>query len=37
MVVPVEELNQLITFREGEVFSRKEVNKVITAMQKRLG
>jgi outer membrane protein insertion porin family len=37
MVVPVEELNQLITFREGEVFSRKEVNKVISAMQKRLG
>jgi outer membrane protein insertion porin family len=37
MVVPVEELNQLITFREGEVFSRKEVNKVISAMQKRMG
>ena len=37
MVVPVEELNQLITFREGEIFSRKEVNKVISAMQKRLG
>ena len=37
MVVPVEELNKLITFREGEIFSRKEVNKVINAMQKRLG
>ena len=37
MVVPVEEMNQLITFREGEVFSRKEVNKVISAMQKRMG
>jgi outer membrane protein insertion porin family len=37
MVVPIEELNQLITFREGEVFSRKRVNKVISAMQKRLG
>jgi outer membrane protein insertion porin family len=37
MVVPVEEMNQLITFREGEIFSRKEVNKVISAMQKRMG
>ena len=37
MVVPIEEMKQLITFREGDVFSRKEVNKVISAMQKRLG
>jgi len=37
MVVDAEELRALITFREGEIFSRKEVNQAITAMQKRLG
>jgi outer membrane protein insertion porin family len=37
MVVPASELKPLISFREGEVFSRKEINKVVTAMQKRLG
>ncbi len=37
MVVPEEDLNALISFREGDIFSRKEVNKAITAMQKRLG
>ena len=37
MVVDAEELRALITFRDGEVFSRKKVNQAITAMQKRLG
>ncbi|MCP4470573.1 MAG: outer membrane protein assembly factor BamA [Gammaproteobacteria bacterium] len=37
MVVPASELQALIHFREGEIFSRKEVNKAISAMQKRLG
>jgi len=37
MVVPAEELTPLIGFREGDIFSRKEINKVISAMQKRLG
>ena len=37
MVVPAPDLQALIHFREGEVFSRKEVNKVISAMQRRLG
>jgi outer membrane protein insertion porin family len=37
MVVDAEELRALISFREGDIFSRKEVNKVISAMQKRLG
>ena len=37
MVVDAEELRALITFREGEIFSRKEANQAITAMQKRLG
>jgi outer membrane protein insertion porin family len=37
MVVDAEELRALITFREGEIFSRKEINRAITAMQKRLG
>jgi outer membrane protein insertion porin family len=37
MVVDAEEMRALVSFREGEIFSRKEVNKVITAMQKRLG
>ncbi|MDC1286315.1 outer membrane protein assembly factor BamA [Gammaproteobacteria bacterium] len=37
MVVPAEELTPLITFREGDIFSRKAINKVIGAMQKRLG
>jgi len=37
MVVDSQELRALITFREGDIFSRKEVNRAITAMQKRLG
>ena len=37
MVVPIEQLEALITVREGEIFSRKEINTTITAMQKRLG
>ncbi len=37
MVVSADELRALITFREGEIFSRKEINKVISAMKKRLG
>jgi outer membrane protein insertion porin family len=37
MVVPIEDLKALISIREGEIFSRKEINKAITAMQKRLG
>ncbi len=37
MVVPVEELNALINFREGDVFSRKEITRVISSMKKRLG
>jgi len=37
MVVDAAELRALISFHKGDIFSRKEVNKVITAMQKRLG
>jgi outer membrane protein insertion porin family len=37
MVVPIEQLEALITVREGEIFSRKEINTTVTAMQKRLG
>ncbi len=37
MVVDANELNALIRFREGDIFSLKEVNKAITSMQKRLG
>jgi len=37
MVVPAPELRALVHFREDDVFSRKEVNKVTSAMQKRLG
>jgi outer membrane protein insertion porin family len=37
MVVDAVEMRSLISFRAGEIFSRKEVNKVITAMQNRLG
>jgi outer membrane protein insertion porin family len=37
MVVPATELEPLVTFREGDIFSRKEINKAISAMQKRLG
>ena len=37
MVVPIEDLNALITFREDDVFSRKEITRAITAMKKRLG
>jgi outer membrane protein insertion porin family len=37
MVVPAPELQALVHFREDEIFSRKDINKVISAMQKRLG
>ena len=37
MVVPVDDLNALITFREDDVFSRKEITRAVTAMKKRLG
>jgi outer membrane protein insertion porin family len=37
MVVPADDLNALIGFREGDIFSRKEINKAISAMQNRLG
>jgi len=37
MVVPAPELRALIHFREDDIFSRKEINKAISAMQKRLG
>jgi len=37
MVVPAPDLKALIHFREGDIFSRKEINKTISAMQKRLG
>ncbi|MDJ0777880.1 MAG: outer membrane protein assembly factor BamA [Gammaproteobacteria bacterium] len=37
MVVPEGELKALISLRLGDVFSRKDVNRVIEAMQKRLG
>ncbi len=37
MVVDANELRALISFRDGDIFSRKEVNKAITSMQKRLG
>jgi len=37
MVVDEAELRALISMVEGDVISRKQVNRVITAMQKRLG
>ncbi len=37
MVVDAAELRALIVFREGEIFSRKKINAVISSMQKRLG
>jgi len=37
MVVDAIELRALISLREGDVLSRKQVNRVIGAMQKRLG
>ena len=37
LVVDAEELRALISFREGEIFSRKKINKVIESMQRRLG
>ena len=37
MVVPGEELVPLITIRSGQTFSRKEINRSISAIQKRLG
>ena len=37
MVVPEFELRALVTVREGDIFSLKEVNRVVSAMQKRLG
>ena len=36
LVVTESELRALITFREGEIFSRKAINRVILAMQKLL-
>ena len=36
LVVTESELRALITFREGEIFSRKTINRVVIAMQKRL-
>ena len=37
MVVDEVELRALISFRKGDILSRKEINKVISAMEKRLG
>ncbi|MCP4333415.1 MAG: outer membrane protein assembly factor BamA [Gammaproteobacteria bacterium] len=37
MVVPAPDLLALIHFREDDIFSRKEVNKVTSAMKTRLG
>ena len=37
MVVDARELEALISYREGSIFSRKETNKVVGKMQKRLG
>jgi outer membrane protein insertion porin family len=37
MVVDEIELRALVTLREGDVLSRKQVNQVVSAMQKRLG
>jgi len=37
MVVDEIELRALVNLREGDIVSRKRVNRVITAMQKRLG
>lgn len=37
LVVDAEELRALISFREGEIFSRKKINRVIESMQRRLG
>jgi outer membrane protein insertion porin family len=37
MVVDVRELEALISYREGSIFSRKETNRAVGKMQKRLG
>jgi outer membrane protein insertion porin family len=37
MVVDEVELQALVSLREGDVVSRKRINSVVTAMQKRLG
>ena len=37
MVVDVAELRALIGFREGDIFSRKEINRAILSMKNRLG
>jgi outer membrane protein insertion porin family len=37
MVVDEVELRALVTMREGDIFSRKKINSVLSAMQKRLG
>jgi outer membrane protein insertion porin family len=37
MVVDARQLEALISYREGSIFSRKETNKVVAKMQKRLG
>jgi len=37
MVVDEVELRALVTLREGDIFSRKQINSVLSAMQKRIG
>ncbi len=37
MVVNPAQLRALITFREGDIFSRKDISRVIQSIQKRLG
>ena len=37
MVVDEVELRALVSLREGDIVSRKQINRVISAMQKRLG
>ncbi len=37
MVVDEAELRALVTLRKGDIVSRKKINRVVTAMQKRLG
>ncbi|MEM7563007.1 MAG: outer membrane protein assembly factor BamA [Pseudomonadota bacterium] len=37
MVVDVTELEALVSYREGDTFSRKETNKAVNQMKKRLG
>ena len=37
MVVDEVELQALVSLREGDIVSRKQINNIVTAMQKRLG